>query len=560
MRNLLTMISPEATSERPNRYAAEMLLARSYVCRHEGCGKAFARNDHLQRHALNHSSSEQRCQRCDATFKRPDLLSMIYPTLSSLCFKTKCFPRKGRHLKRHEMRDNQMGGIGCGVLDTKRRYCRNDTAMPPATLPLQPTTANTDLIHYPARLSHAPQHVPSNSTPTPISLPHIDLAIIPQDCPSASVQHPGTDMPEPCGGASILGMSLDHLYGDMTMSGPLSSSDFPFSLESLERASSSVTAGLDMVANDGPPRGFLGSGDLVSIIAHEQDLYADTEPMMMDTSRDWPCQLSELSSASISASLSSSSDQAMTCGPSAVTENSTTATRMLPAVQRDSPGFTEPGDDEHGPGSEDHRGEAQTRERDEDQGVTGPDSRQSPIHFSTTSVPALTEALRQRFFEVISDTRLTHMDGDVPYTDHPHLSLTALQSYADLFFRRFNHCYNLIHSPTFNPVQADIFLLISIWLIGASYSSKDAHQTATCVWDALVPHVIQQSTSDSRPSLSILQALLLFDSFGTFRAAQKQHERTRLFHSSITNVSSPFKRHRQNETLIIMHCSSYIKA
>jgi uncharacterized Zn-finger protein len=52
---------------------------RNFVCTHAGCTKRFTRAEHLQRHALNHTSGSSTCPRCRAHFKRPDLLGEFTP-------------------------------------------------------------------------------------------------------------------------------------------------------------------------------------------------------------------------------------------------------------------------------------------------------------------------------------------------------------------------------------------------------------------------------------------------------------------------------------------------
>ncbi|THX80204.1 hypothetical protein D6D04_04711 [Aureobasidium pullulans] len=47
---------------------------RPYVCDHHGCHKAFTRNEHLQRHALNHRVTPKwACAECNMSFSRRDL-------------------------------------------------------------------------------------------------------------------------------------------------------------------------------------------------------------------------------------------------------------------------------------------------------------------------------------------------------------------------------------------------------------------------------------------------------------------------------------------------------
>lgn len=47
---------------------------KRFQCTQPGCNKRFTRMEHMQRHALNHTAGESTCPRCNAHFKRPDLL------------------------------------------------------------------------------------------------------------------------------------------------------------------------------------------------------------------------------------------------------------------------------------------------------------------------------------------------------------------------------------------------------------------------------------------------------------------------------------------------------
>jgi hypothetical protein len=79
--------------------------SKKYVCKYEGCTKEFTRSDHLQRHSLNHTAGQSTCPRCSVHFNRPDLLE--------------------RHLTRHKQRDDEAGGYGLGIMETRKRMWRD---------------------------------------------------------------------------------------------------------------------------------------------------------------------------------------------------------------------------------------------------------------------------------------------------------------------------------------------------------------------------------------------------------------------------------------------------
>ncbi|ODH48140.1 hypothetical protein GX48_05735 [Paracoccidioides brasiliensis] len=88
---------------------------KAHVCSYSGCNKRFTRAEHLRRHALNHKNEDNTCERCGVHFNRPDLL--------------------GRHLARHAKRDEEAGGPGLGVLETRKRTRRG----PDGTIITRPT-------------------------------------------------------------------------------------------------------------------------------------------------------------------------------------------------------------------------------------------------------------------------------------------------------------------------------------------------------------------------------------------------------------------------------------
>ncbi|KKZ66044.1 hypothetical protein EMCG_08215 [[Emmonsia] crescens] len=88
---------------------------KAHICSYPGCSKSFTRAEHLRRHALNHKNEDNTCERCGVHFNRPDLL--------------------GRHMVRHAKRDEEAGGPGLGVLETRKRTRRG----PDGTIITRPT-------------------------------------------------------------------------------------------------------------------------------------------------------------------------------------------------------------------------------------------------------------------------------------------------------------------------------------------------------------------------------------------------------------------------------------
>jgi len=142
---------------------------------------------------------------------------------------------------------------------------------------------------------------------------------------------------------------------------------------------------------------------------------------------------------------------------------------------------------------------------------------------SRPGLPRLSEETRSSILALITNAK------DVN-TSSPVLSLEALQEYCDLFFSRFNVAYPLIHQGTFNADQAEPVLLMAILCLGATYSSRDAHQVAVGIHDSLQHQLFCHPDFSPQPNLWIMQTMLLIDCFGKMRAGPKQRDRAQLFH------------------------------
>ena len=95
---------------------------KSHICDWPNCGKAFTRAEHLRRHSLNHEEprSGYTCERCSVHFNRPDLLSQCFPNAITASADT----QTARHMMRHAKRDEEAGGPGLGILETRKRTRR----------------------------------------------------------------------------------------------------------------------------------------------------------------------------------------------------------------------------------------------------------------------------------------------------------------------------------------------------------------------------------------------------------------------------------------------------
>lgn len=153
-----------------------------------------------------------------------------------------------------------------------------------------------------------------------------------------------------------------------------------------------------------------------------------------------------------------------------------------------------------------------------------------------TLFPRIDALARSQVMRLVETIRPMTPDGCYIGPDHPLLSLSALQTYSDLYFSRFNAAYPLIHQPTFEPSKVETLLLVSVLLLGATYCEKEAHQLAVCIHDVLRPQIFAHSNFSAQPKLWVLQTILLVECFGKSRAGQKQHDMSHLFHGLLINL------------------------
>ena len=139
-------------------------------------------------------------------------------------------------------------------------------------------------------------------------------------------------------------------------------------------------------------------------------------------------------------------------------------------------------------------------------------------------LPLVTTKARDGLIRVVIEAHPTRPNGSEISSSDALLSLDALQHYSDLFFTRFNSSYPLIHQSTFDSGRVHPLLLMSILLLGATYSGKEAHMLAVCLHDIMRPVIHASKEFSNRPELWMLQTILLVECFGKSRAGEKQHE------------------------------------
>ena len=151
---------------------------------------------------------------------------------------------------------------------------------------------------------------------------------------------------------------------------------------------------------------------------------------------------------------------------------------------------------------------------------------------------SLTSEKRDEVLEFIADIGPVRPDGTLIDGDSPDFSLKNMQIYLDLFFEFFNTSYPLIHIATLDISDTDPIALLSLMLLGATYKDKDAHQLSVCLYDAIVPYILSGLLSGPVPDLAILQAFLVLECYGMYRAGPYQRENAILIHGLLLNVRS----------------------
>ncbi|GES65216.1 C2H2 finger domain transcription factor [Aspergillus terreus] len=438
---------------------------KNHVCQWPSCGKSFTRAEHLRRHALNHEQAQN--------------------------------GYTSRHMMRHAKRDEEAGGPGLGVLETRKRTRR---------------AGDGTIITRPPKRQSRPAHSQS-TTSSSISIAssrdqgHFELdAHTPHGAP---VSPPGSASDPP----SLSLDDTDALLAPMMPGGPFEPYVEPIPGQ-FDAADGSFSLGLDTTA------------DFFNI-----DTATDFNmPFAATHNYNWLFDVSSLDDAFDQFDMPLGSDMMTFADPVDSDRNNTALEfpEMKALFDQD--------------GSSVLLQAASYVERgtrvELSQPIGMPDlvdmewmTGSSVFETSTPPhLPRLNEDARRGILTLVAQTSPVGIDGSATALDSPLLSMQSLQSYCDLFFTRFNVTYPLIHQATFNPNAIEPAFLAAILSMGATYSSREAHQLAVGIHDALRNQLFCHADFSPQPDLWVLQAMLLIDCFGKMRAGPKQRERAQLFH------------------------------
>jgi len=148
----------------------------------------------------------------------------------------------------------------------------------------------------------------------------------------------------------------------------------------------------------------------------------------------------------------------------------------------------------------------------------------------------LSHETREELLDFIAEIRPVRPDGTLIDGNPLDFSLQNMQVYLDLFMEYFNSSYPLIHVATLDINLTDPVALLSMILSGATFKDKDSHQLSVCLYDAIIPYILSGLLGSRVPDLSILQACLILECYGMYRAGPYQRENAILIHGLLLNV------------------------
>ncbi|KAL3301856.1 C2H2 zinc finger protein [Colletotrichum asianum] len=549
-------------SESSDGYLGE---EKTFTCSHPGCSKRFTRAEHMQRHALNHQPGGLSCDICSAHFKRPDLLK--------------------RHMDRHRQKDLEAGGPGFGVLDTRKRSWKapDGSVVEKRPCPYPPGRGRTSGRARPQTTQvPSPEPEPTDGDQSVSSFDATGEQDFSVGSISPDIHRRHTVDLRPASFDSNHSYPFDRGNLFATSETVNDFAGFPPALQFHDFGAPDNQFDLD--ANQS-----INWGDPFSSehLDYDQIFQPDTASsfnMPYTTALDYnwlfnmqeaagPMITSKTSNQEYNTQLPENPSIARTQTNIAITPESMKSAQLwndpMDVAPTDNSGQDKPPSyntviqsaPQELPPREPPKRPAprSSAERNSDMNsarraaeASGPTrkrytavSRPAPILEperplsslrKPLNTPTIDEKIRERLLNTADAAKPCLPDQRYTIWEHPLLSVDSLNSYLHLFFTRFNTAYPLMHLETFNCADTEPLLLLSILLLGATYSSKDCHQLAVCIHDVIRPSIFAHAGFSPRPELWTLQTILLVECFGKSRAGQKQHDMSHLFHGLLINL------------------------
>ncbi|KAI3330758.1 fungal-specific transcription factor domain-containing protein [Ustulina deusta] len=494
---------------------------KRFVCTHSGCNKRFTRAEHVQRHALNHTAGQYTCLDCRAHFKRPDLLK--------------------RHMTRHRQKEQETDGPGNGILNTRKRSWKTLTGEVVEKRPYPPDKSIRNCRQE--NESNAQERPSFESSSNALNITSPTLMPTQPDVDENATQNvsPDFDVSYPqesnvlSYGATLGNFmepsfyDFEHFEYDQTFQPDTASSfnmpyttslDYNWLFGDPGRASIQQSLEITSAATTQPPFISAPENQPNQDSPVQQIQYAFT-PESLDSIENWVDPAIE--------------------SPDRIARANMTTPNEIAQYALNSP--TRPSVASE-PSLGKSRQESSRKQSEPNLPKVGPPIRIIPPELERplsmlrkqAKIPCISCETRGKLLSVIEMANPSIIDQQCSVREHPLLSSRHLDSYLELYFTNFNTAYPLLHLASFDPFTVEPLLLISVLLLGATYSSRDSHQLAISIHDVIRPSIFAHAGFSPRPKLWILQAVLLVECFGKSRAGQQQHDMSHLFHGLLINL------------------------
>ncbi|OAL26468.1 hypothetical protein AYO20_10136 [Fonsecaea nubica] len=535
---------------------------KRFVCPNDACQKGFTRADHLRRHMLNHGDGEYTCPRCRLHFKRSDLLD--------------------RHVARHRQKDEEAGGEGLGIVESRKRLWRDadgnivrdrpshsylrrqwmkmqslDLAQQSAQIPIfmscldTPTSVDTERAS-PSRSKSGPDTVTSQGLEADGIPQHqglIETALgfdmfefmarsswdFPTDdlemqvdapCDEASTQNTMGEAPcsrqmDRTGHSATATISYDGLFTPVA------------SLDWLIDPNANIMSGLEssefgQTTNPNPPPN-MSHQPMNSSLNELFTMPPETESE--PTSRQSLEQLCQ-------PLLRNSTGATETLDELSATPAVGTRTSRIPAPSElvsaldsfwetgsSTFALTRPGSSR---GAREQSEQMPQSERDSSCSASSLDSLPSRL----AHAPLLDDDSHQKLLSLLRHAKGRAADVNMDTIKHHSLlSRASMQTYLELFFSCFNASYPLLHPASFEPSRTETLLLSAVVLLGATFSDNSIDAFSDRMYDALRAEVFHRVAFCVTPELWMIQTVFLLECFG-----QRTHDTAFLFHGLLVNL------------------------